>query len=506
MFGKTALGIDISDGRINMALLKMGKGGIRLLKTATAPIPQGAISNGNVADAAAIAKTIKKLKSRNRIHEHCSVLSLATDPVLIQILELPRHIQGNVGQFVRDEVKNYVLLPRQKTAIDFCGINASARSTHHQLLVVATDSDKVDDLAEVVTQAGLQSSIKAIEPAVPAYIRACYAKKIAGRFDRNLLFAIIHEGTCTFCLFRNQILQFIRSRRPDPDVCDRCMLESEACSRCIADEIHAIIQFYELQSPEETGTWEVTVVTELSQESALRQAETLRAGVPGIDLDVVRMADAYMDTPVAASGQESRPSAIAVGLAMKFLNLPGNDLNVNLLPAKVVEAKAAGRQTAMIGCVAAIIFTVMIFAVGFLSLKEKRQQQHLQQQKQSQLNLRIQALKEEKLELERKTAGLAANLDQMNQTLNTALFVKWGMILQDISSAIPKTVQITSLRSEGNMRLLLGGQALSYGAVHLFVQKLHESEHIRSATPLGTQRDSGSSYLVKYDISCSLVE
>ena len=47
---KTALGIDLSDGRINLALLEKNKDGVKLLKTATGTIPEGAIENGNIED------------------------------------------------------------------------------------------------------------------------------------------------------------------------------------------------------------------------------------------------------------------------------------------------------------------------------------------------------------------------------------------------------------------------------------------------------------------------
>ena len=42
----TALGIDITNGMINLALLKSGKNSVKLLKAASAPVPEGVIKNG----------------------------------------------------------------------------------------------------------------------------------------------------------------------------------------------------------------------------------------------------------------------------------------------------------------------------------------------------------------------------------------------------------------------------------------------------------------------------
>ena len=56
---KTVLGIDISNGRINLALLRRDDKAIKLLKTASAPVPEGAVKNGNIENA-------RDKKERNR--------------------------------------------------------------------------------------------------------------------------------------------------------------------------------------------------------------------------------------------------------------------------------------------------------------------------------------------------------------------------------------------------------------------------------------------------------
>ena len=75
---KTALGIDVSDGRINLALLKKSANSVKLLKTAAAPLPDGAIKDGNIEDAMVLAKAIKKLKAQNRIRSHPTAIRTTT--------------------------------------------------------------------------------------------------------------------------------------------------------------------------------------------------------------------------------------------------------------------------------------------------------------------------------------------------------------------------------------------------------------------------------------------
>ena len=67
---KTSLGIDISSEWINVALIKRVKDEVKLLKAARAAVPEEAIVNGNIADPGLLARTIRDLLKRNKIHWH----------------------------------------------------------------------------------------------------------------------------------------------------------------------------------------------------------------------------------------------------------------------------------------------------------------------------------------------------------------------------------------------------------------------------------------------------
>ena len=48
MRNQVALGIDISESRISLALLMGGKNGAKLLKAGSAPVPEGAIKDDSI--------------------------------------------------------------------------------------------------------------------------------------------------------------------------------------------------------------------------------------------------------------------------------------------------------------------------------------------------------------------------------------------------------------------------------------------------------------------------
>ena len=334
---KTALGIDISDGWINLVLLKKNEDGIKLLKTAAGQVPDGAIKNGNIVKPTVLAKAIKKLKAKNRIHNCPAAMSLVANPVLMQIMDIPKSVPSNIRQFVHDEVKHYAVLPIQNTTIDFCGLKSSGNAEHRRALVVATQGQNVTDVAKILNKERL--NIKAIEPNSIAYVRACYAKKIAKRFDRNIVFAIVHDDILTLCLFKDHTLDFIRTKQLEAD-----HREHENCFNWLTEEIDAIIQFYEFNVHHKCDKWEVTLLTNIRDRSLSREIESLENRLDPTELEVKTPENAYLDTPVANAEHDGYPSAVAVGLAMKMLGVPGCGLNINFLPPEIAHAKSKEKQ------------------------------------------------------------------------------------------------------------------------------------------------------------------
>jgi Tfp pilus assembly protein PilN len=496
---KTALGVDISDKRISLVLLKGGKSGVELLASASAPVPDGAIKNGNIEDARVLAKAIKELKTRNKIRSHRTALSFVVNPVLIQILDLPKSIPGNIGQFVRNEVKHYAKLPIKNVAVDFCGIKSSARLGNRRALIVAADNQKITEVAEALTSESL--NISAIEPASVAYIRACYEKKIAGKFDRNLLFAIVNEGVLNLCLFRNQTLDFVRTKRFEADKCD-----PDKYSKWLTGEIYEVLRFYEPEVLDKRDKWEVILTTDIYNEYIKDNIKVLGADIEEVELEVRTPEDAYLDTPVADTNHVNKPSAVAVGLAMKLLNLPGCSLNINLLPPEIAEIKSAKKQALIIANIAAVILFLMILSIGFFNINVGKIKGDIEQQQQTQLRRNIKELLNEQALLNKQIVSVSEKLNSMNAVLKPRSFLRWGQILDGVRLAIPKKARVTELSSGASSKLLLYGQALSYEAVYLFVDMLNNCKHIKSASLIKTKKDSGSRNLVSYSIGCSLVQ
>jgi hypothetical protein len=188
------------------------------------------------------------------------------------------------------------------------------------------------------------------------------------------------------------------------------------------------------------------------------------------------------------------------------LNFPGCNLNIDFLPREAVKVKTARTQTLVIANAAAAIFLMMILSIGFFNIKVRKVNENIKQQRQAQLRQNVQKGLNEQTFLNEQIVNITGKLKSMNAASGAGALLKWGQILNDIRFAIPKTARITNLSSSSNSKILLEGQALSYEAVHLFVDMLNAGEYIESASLIGTQKDKESGGLLRYSINCSLIQ
>jgi len=508
---KTALGIDISNGQINLALLRKSSGGVELVKTATGPVPEGAIKNGNIEDPAILAKGISQLKTRSRIRVRLrqAAVSLVARPMLMQIMELPKQAPTGVGQFVHNEVKHCVALSGKKIALDFYGIGAARQAGSNRVFVVAADSQKIARIVKACTLARV--NLEAIEPPLVAYVRAFYAKQIAGRFDHNVLIAVLQSNALTLCVFRKQTVDFIRTREID----DEGVEPSELC-QWVASEINTIVQFYDVEVPDSPGKWEITVIADGAVQLHKDACELLKAKIACESLQVRTSEDAYQDTPIKQSRvcpahqkemvgtAHPTPSVVAIGLALKLLAPDQGNLKINLLPPEAAEVKAAKKHALVTANVIAAVLLVMVLAIGALMLKIEKVNVNIARKKQGQSLQDISALLKEDQLLDSRVKQLSEGPGQLNKILSSRRDSDWLGILNDLRSKAPKTVCVTNLFSKGNSNMFIEGLALSYESVHLFVSMLDKSENLDSASLVEAEKDDENSGLVKYAISCSL--
>ncbi len=417
----------------------------------------------------------------------------------MQIMEMPKQAQTGVGQFVRNEVKHYVALSGKKIAVDFCGIGAARQPSSNRVFVVAADSQKVARLVKACRLAHI--NLEAIEPPLIAYARALYAKKIAGRFDSNVLIAVLLRSALTLCVFRKQTVDFIRTR----DINNEKAEPSELC-QWVASEINTVIAFYDIEVPDSPGKWEIYIVADGAMRLHQDAEEFLKSKIASESLQVKTSKDVYQDSPIkqSSTGTKTKPSVVAIGLAMKLLSANDGNLRVNLLPQEVAEFKFLKKHALITGNIIAAVLLIMLLAIGGLMLKVEKLNRNIACKKQQQSLQNISELLKEEQLLESQIRQLTEGPGRLNEILSSRGDSDWLGLLNDLASSAPQTVRVTNLFSKGSSRMLLEGLALSYESVHLFVDMLDKSEHLDSASLIEAEKDKEENGLVRYVISCSL--
>ncbi len=499
---KKALGIDICESRISLVLLKKNGKDIKLLKAVSEPVPAGAIENGNIKDSAILARTLKRLKKHIASSAIPTAVSLFAEPTILQVMDIPKQIPDNISKFVNEQVKHFAALLGRKINTDFCGVSGISPDGSHAncVLAVASDKKRVANLVEMYSQAGI--SPEAIEPSVLAYIRALHKEKIEGKFESNVVIALVRDNKLTLCVFRKQSLDFIRTR----DVGESA--GTDEISKWLADQINTVIQSYQVKALHNSAQWETTIVADCDKLPAGAE-EVLRANIQGSEVQLLRSEDACKISSIsrtlksANSVRANEPSLAAIGLAMKLLDTNAFNLGVNLLPEETVRIRAT-RKMALVtaNIIAALLLTAMLAVAGSIWKVQKINKD--MDQKKTRLLQETRGLSEENKALEEQINNISNKLKAVDKISDSQNELYWPGLLSYVAKVRPKNICIISMAGAKGSQVTLKGLAVSNEDVYLFTELLKKSELIDSASIYETNKNDKDNRFINYEIRCSV--
>lgn len=497
-----SLGIDICESRISLVLLKKNGDGITLLKSVSEPMPEGAVENGNIKDAAILAKTIKKLKKRTAPSTTPISVSLFAEPAILQVMDIPKQIPDNIGKFVNEQVRHFAALLGRKILSDFCGVSGiSADGSHANcVLAVAADKKRVANLVGMYSEAGVRA--KVIEPAVLSYIRALYDDKIEGRFESNVLIAILRDKKLTLCVFRKQSLEFIRTREVDESA------GPDEISKWLAEQINTVIQSYQVKALQNSGQWETTIVADCMKLSADCE-ETLRSEIPGSDVQLLAGENALKIPSKIQTKTNTKcvnakgPSLAAIGLAMKLFDANLFKLSVNLLPEEIVRTRITRKMALVTANIISAVLLISILAVAGSIWKVQEINKNVGQKKRLLLE-ETRSLFEKKEVLDSQINNISKKLKVVNKISASRSEPYWPGLLSYTAKVRPKKICITRMASGKGALVTLKGLAVSNEDVYSFTELLKESELIDSASIYETNKNEKDNRFINYEIQCSV--
>jgi Tfp pilus assembly protein PilN len=495
---RTALGIDVSDGQIRLAVVRRDGNRCTLLKTAGWPVPQGMLNEGGIRDGAALAKAIRDLMARDGIKADEAAVGLYVNPMLMHIIDMPKPMPENLGSFVEKEIKNCVRLASGGICLDYCGIEGRKRLGDKRIFAVAAERTAVVELAQSIGRAGLD--LRRIEPVMSSYVRALYENRIAGRPRYGVMLLLLRDGYLTVSVWLNERLDFIRTRPLAPP-------DAESTGTWLAEQIDAIARYYDAEVPGSTSQWEALVMNDTREELEGLDWEQGWDGVQ-ISVDVLNRGQALAETGLASPGgcDGGIASAAAVGLALGLLTDDRGKTDVNLLPEEVIETKRAKSDALVAANVAAGVLLVLIVAVGAWTLRIDHVKAGIGGLLQESLDTKAGRLVKDHTRVDFQLERAGVKFKRMEEIAGSHTQVNWQSLLKDIGGAAGRDICVTSAASAKGNKLTLRGLAFSSEAVNEFVNALEKSPQIELALLHETQKYEGRDDVVSYEIECVLSE
>ncbi len=162
VFGKKdhLVGLDIGSAFVKAAEIKTSKKGNSLHRFGILPVPEGAISEGRIADMEGLAEIIRSLFKSQKIKEKNVAVSTGGQSVVIKTISTPKVSEEELHKNIRAEAEQYIPYDIDDVNIDYQILGESEYSAEQMnVLLVAVRKDLVAEYIELIQMAGLNPVI-----------------------------------------------------------------------------------------------------------------------------------------------------------------------------------------------------------------------------------------------------------------------------------------------------------------------------------------------------------
>jgi Tfp pilus assembly protein PilN len=512
---KTALGIDIGKRRVSVALVEKSEQGFRVLAAAGAALPMPAPQSPEPAYGRVLSRLLAQLGRRSHVRRARAALALAPDSLVMQLLDMPRHMPANFGDFVGSELQQYVALSGKRVVSDFCGIGSGVPK---RLLAVAADGDEIQEVTEACTPAA--TGIDTVEPAALAYARAFLAREkgLLVRDDpvstacppsvpREVVIAVLGPHTLTTTVFRRDTLDLVRVREI-PNEANTLLL----LCRWLAEELKAVGRYYDMHDHHvclaiHDNAYRADDIAPLLAIEAGTKTFTV-ADVYRPDIASGAAPQQIASKKVRSPTQEStlgRPvSLVAVGAALALLGAEGDELRINLLPQAVTEARSLTRHVLLTMIVGVVLFLAVFATAQLLTRTAGVMNRRIEDTRLAEELYTASALIAEEKFLDQEIARLRRQVEPLRNILKGRQETDWPDILRAVREAAPEGVLVTQLQCSDGRSASLRGLAPSCPVAEVFVRNLEAQKAFTSASLMLVQQRPNKDGRVEYRIDCVL--
>jgi type IV pilus assembly protein PilM len=195
LFRPPTVGVDIGSSAIRAVSLRPARGGWSLLAAGEAPLPDGCVDDGAVADPTLVSQTVQQLLDSLGLRRATVSSALSGHAVIVKRLSLPAMTDAELAEAIPWEAEQYIPFDLADVQLDYQVLGREAAKAGGDgkpgldVLLVAARKERIDDRAGVIAQTGRRPVVVDVEAFA---IANAYQMNYPERTDP--LSALIHIG------------------------------------------------------------------------------------------------------------------------------------------------------------------------------------------------------------------------------------------------------------------------------------------------------------------------
>jgi type IV pilus assembly protein PilM len=151
-------GVDIGSTGVRAAELSMRSLPPHLMRVAQVPVPDGAVSSGEIRDAAAVSEALRELWHRGKFRSRDVVLGVANQRVVVREVALPWLTDKELRESLPFQVQEFVPIPVEEAVLDYHVLEEFEREGRRmvRILLVAAQKTMIQQIVQAAEAARLR--------------------------------------------------------------------------------------------------------------------------------------------------------------------------------------------------------------------------------------------------------------------------------------------------------------------------------------------------------------
>lgn len=161
--GKNLVGVDIGSSSIKVCLVREARKGLTLRRVGYAPLPSGAVVDGQVMDGPTVVRTLRGVLAAAKIREREAALSVRGQSVIIRKITVPMMTDAELAEQITWEAEQHIPFEIKDVQVDYEVLRRREDASQMDLLLVAARKDQISAYAQLAREAKLKPIVVDID-------------------------------------------------------------------------------------------------------------------------------------------------------------------------------------------------------------------------------------------------------------------------------------------------------------------------------------------------------